>query len=60
MKSRPLILAGDIGGTKTTLGYFDLKSGILNSKAICTFPSVNYTDFKFINNLNLILQWETT
>lgn len=48
MKSRPLVLAGDIGGTKTTLGYFELKGGILNSKVICTFPSSNYPDFKSI------------
>jgi glucokinase len=48
MKRRPLILAGDIGGTKTTLGYFELKRGILNSKVIRTFPSLNYPDFKSI------------
>jgi len=48
MKSRPLVLAGDIGGTKTTLGYFEFRRGVLSSKAICTFLSSNYPDFKSI------------
>jgi glucokinase len=47
-KSHLLILAGDIGATKTNLGYFVLKGNILTSGKMCNFLNVNYPDFKSI------------
>lgn len=43
-----VILAGDIGGTKTTLGRFILADGILSSHQISHFSSADYPDFKSI------------
>jgi len=43
-----LILAGDIGATKTNLGYFKLKKGVLKSKKISSFSSGDYQDLKSI------------
>ena len=37
-----MILAGDVGGTKTNLGIFDDSSGLLDPVALETFPSRNY------------------
>jgi len=43
-----LILAGDIGGTKTSLGFFELERGIFRSKKISSYPSEDYRDFKSV------------
>jgi glucokinase len=47
-KDRFLILAGDIGATKTNLGYFELNKGILKLKKVSSFPSRDYRDLKSI------------
>ena len=47
-KIRNLILAGDIGATKTNLGYFELNKGILKSKEISSFPNKDYQNLKSI------------
>ena len=39
MAARNLILAGDIGGTKTNLALFSLRGEKLNAEAKRTFPS---------------------
>ena len=43
-----MILAGDIGATKTNLGYFELRKGVLKSKKISSFSSGDYQDLKSI------------
>ena len=45
---KSLILAGDIGATKTNLGIFELDRGILKSKKVSSFPSADYKDLKSI------------
>jgi len=47
-KGRSLILAGDIGATKTNLGIFELDRGIFKSKKVSSFPSRDYQDLKSI------------
>ena len=47
-KDHLLILAGDIGGTKTCLGFFELERGTLRSKRISSYPSEDYRDLKSI------------
>jgi len=47
-KDRCLILAGDIGGTKTSLGFFELESGVFRTKRISSYPSEDYRDFKSV------------
>jgi glucokinase len=47
-KGRSLMLAGDIGATKTNLGIFQLDRGIFKSKKVSSFPSRDYQDLKSI------------
>jgi glucokinase len=48
MKDLRMVLAGDIGATKTSLGYFSFQDNVLRSQGMCSFPSANYPDFKSI------------
>lgn len=43
-----MILAGDIGGTKTNLAIFDEKEGSYAFQHLMTFPSQNYPDLRSI------------
>jgi glucokinase len=43
-----MILAGDIGGTKTNLGLFDLNGRALTSRRLQSFPSRNYAGLESI------------
>jgi glucokinase len=43
MSSRDLVLAGDIGGTKTSLALFSVQGDKLHSEAMRTFPSKRYS-----------------
>ena len=43
MASRNLVLAGDIGGTKTSLALFSVKGDKLHSESMQTFPSKRYS-----------------
>ena len=43
MSSRNLVLAGDIGGTKTNLALFSVQGEKLRSESLCTFPSKRYS-----------------
>lgn len=47
-KDHLFILAGDIGGTKTILGLFELQRSVLRSKRIYTYPSEKYRNFELI------------
>jgi glucokinase len=47
-KERLLILAGDIGGTKTNLGYFLLEGGVFTSKKMANFHNADYLEFTLI------------
>ena len=40
-----MILAGDIGGTKTNLAYFDVVKGELVLKESKSYPSQEFTSF---------------
>jgi glucokinase len=42
------LLAGDIGGTKTTLGLFPLRGDTLKPKAEATFHSADYPDLESV------------
>ncbi len=43
-----VLLAGDVGGTKTTLGLFPLRRGPRAPQAVTTFPSAKYPDLESI------------
>ncbi len=43
MANRKLVLAGDIGGTKTHLAVFSVHGGQLRSESLTTFPSKDYS-----------------
>ena len=43
MAHRELVLAGDIGGTKTNLALFSVKGEKLHSESLRTFPSKRYS-----------------
>lgn len=43
-----MILAGDIGGTKTNLGLFDIDSGELKLRRLESYPSKNYPGLESI------------
>ena len=43
-----MILAGDIGGTNTRLGFFSLESGHLALEAECDYPSQEYDSLEAI------------
>ena len=43
MAQRELVLAGDIGGTKTSLALFSVKGDKLHSESMRTFPSKRYS-----------------
>src|SRR6185436_5211493 len=43
MPNRSLVLAGDIGGTKTSLALFSVHGDKLHSEAMRTFPSKRYS-----------------
>ena len=43
MAPRNLVLAGDIGGTKTSLALFSVKGDKLHSESMRTFPSKRYS-----------------
>jgi glucokinase len=43
-----MLLAGDVGGTKTTLGLFPLKGDPKTPKVETTFPSAKYPDLESI------------
>lgn len=43
MASRNLVLAGDIGGTKTNLALFSVRGEKLHSESMRTFPSKRYS-----------------
>jgi glucokinase len=43
-----MLLAGDIGGTKTTLGLFPLRGDTMTPKAEATFPSAKYPDLEAV------------
>ncbi len=45
-----MILAGDIGGTKTNLGLFDIADGALTSRTQQTFPSNQFSGLDSIVN----------
>jgi len=47
-KQRLVILAGDIGGTKTNLGYFELEAGSFTSKKVFNFQNADYPEFASI------------
>lgn len=52
-----MILAGDIGGTKTILGIYSHKAGVRSPLAQAIFPSAEYTGLeaiviKFLSNLD--------
>jgi glucokinase len=42
MAAKNLVLAGDIGGTKTNLALYSVHGGKLRSESMNTFPSKNY------------------
>ena len=43
MAPRNLVLAGDIGGTKTNLALFSVRGEKLHSESLRTFPSKRYS-----------------
>jgi glucokinase len=43
-----MLLAGDVGGTKTTLGLFPLRGGTKSPKIETNFPSAKYPDLESI------------
>jgi glucokinase len=43
MAHRDLVLAGDIGGTKTNLALFSVHGDKLHSESLRTFPSKRYS-----------------
>lgn len=56
-----MILAGDIGGTKTTLGIYSSKKGLENPLALKTFASADYAGLEeivtaFISNFNFDIE----
>ena len=48
MASQKFILAGDIGGTKTSLALYSLRSGKLKVEAKETFPSKDYSGLEAV------------
>src|SRR5512136_1832040 len=49
-KKTTVVLAGDIGGTKTRLGLFSLSGGSLRGLSEQTFPSKEYDSLEAIIN----------
>ncbi len=45
-----MLLAGDIGGTKTNLAVFSSEAGWRKPYAEATYSSVNYPDLDFLRN----------
>ena len=43
MPPKELVLAGDIGGTKTNLAVFTVRGDKLHSESLRTFPSKRYS-----------------